>query len=86
MFAALKATSAAAAARQQEAQAVLSGLQLQQQELLQLWRECSKRDKDKSGFLTGEGGSDEKWWQHCNMLSTLPVCVRINQQWQLGKA
>lgn len=56
LFAACKAASESASAQQKAAQAALTGLQLHQRELLQLWSECSRMDRDKSGYVTGRVG------------------------------
>lgn len=53
LFVVRKAAAAAACAQQGAAQAVLTGLQLSQPQLLQLWSECSRLDRDRSGFLSG---------------------------------
>jgi hypothetical protein len=53
LFERKKAAAAALLADAAAAQAVLSGLQLSPQELAALWGNCSKRDKDGSGYLTG---------------------------------
>jgi hypothetical protein len=76
VFAACKAASAPAAAQQEAAQAVLAGLQLNQRQLLQLWDECSRLDRDKSGLVTGEPVG---WLQCCCMLLWWPVAVHILQ-------
>jgi hypothetical protein len=53
LFPVRKAAAASACAQQEAAQAVLAGLQLSQRQLLQLWSECSRLDRDRSGFLSG---------------------------------
>jgi len=53
VFSDRKAMAAAATAQQAAAQTVLSGLELSQRELLLLWNECSRLDRERCGFLTG---------------------------------
>jgi hypothetical protein len=57
LFERKKAAAAALLADAAAAQAVLSGLQLSPQDLAAMWGNCSKRDKDGSGFLTGGAGA-----------------------------
>lgn len=54
LFAVRKAAAASACAQQEAAQTVVAGLQLSQRQLLQLWGECSRLDRDRSGFLSGQ--------------------------------
>jgi hypothetical protein len=53
VFAARRAVAATATAQQEAAQSVVAGLQLTQRELLLLWNECSRMDRDRSGCLSG---------------------------------
>jgi hypothetical protein len=53
LFERKRAAAAALLADQEAAQAVLSGLEISPQDLAALWGNCSKRDKDSSGYLTG---------------------------------
>lgn len=55
-----RAAAVQACTQQQAAQVVLAGLQLGQTELQLLWRECSRLDRDRSGFLTGARGCEGK--------------------------
>lgn len=54
LYAARKGAAAATSAQQAAVEGVLSELQLKPRELLLLWNECSTRDRDRSGLLTGE--------------------------------
>jgi hypothetical protein len=53
LFERKRAAAAALLADHAAAQAVLSGLELSPEDLAALWGNCSKRDKDGSGYLTG---------------------------------
>jgi hypothetical protein len=57
LFERKKAAAAALLADAAAAQAVLSGLALSPQDLAALWGNCSKLDKDGSGYLTGGAGA-----------------------------
>lgn len=54
LFERKRAAAASVLADHAAAQAVLSGLQLRPEELAALWGNCSKRDKDGSGYLTAK--------------------------------
>lgn len=54
LFERKKAAAAALVAEHEAAQAVLSGLSLDPQDLVTLWSSCNKLDKDSSGCLTGK--------------------------------
>jgi hypothetical protein len=60
---------------------VLTKLQLNERQLLQLWDECSRLDRDKSGLVTGEPAG----WLQCRCAGLHHGCAHVAAFQQLHR-